>query len=196
MFEDLIDFWTKIIAFLAVIFWQLYWWYTERIADREKPKTAPPSFIKNLNKAWPKLVGLIFFLQLLGLNILPFQRTIEIQITGLLLVLVGVGIGVSARNTLGTNWTHATEYQIKKNHDLVTDGVYAYIRHPIYVSLMLVYIGFEFILHSYLFILLGLIMFISAYIQGRKEEKLLQSHFGNKYMSYMKKSKMLIPFIF
>lgn len=32
-------------------------------------------------------------------------------------------------------------------------------------------------------------------IQGKQEEKILLKHFGNKYEAYMKKTKMLFPYV-
>jgi protein-S-isoprenylcysteine O-methyltransferase Ste14 len=34
------------------------------------------------------------------------------------------------------------------------------------------------------------------YTQAKKEEKILEEHFGKEYQQYRKRSKMLIPFVF
>ncbi|MBI5452967.1 isoprenylcysteine carboxylmethyltransferase family protein [Candidatus Gottesmanbacteria bacterium] len=107
-----------------------------------------------------------------------------------------MAISVSARRVLGTNWAHAAEYQIKKDHELVTSGIYKYIRNPIYTGLVIAITGAELVAKSYLFIFFALFGFWVAYIQAKREEKILQEHFGKEYSDYMKKSKTLIPFIF
>jgi len=77
----------------------------------------------------------------------------------------------------------------------VTEGVYAYIRHPIYAGLILITVAAELIAKSNLFVV-ALLLFIPAYVQARNEEKILASHFGNEFIEYKKRTQYFIPFIF
>lgn len=183
----------RLYTILLFATWQIYWWVTEKRADQEKPKTSHTvNFLERH--------GLIVFyiplgLQLLGWQFLPFS-SFSLEVIGFLLVTVGFGISVSARRTLGANWTHAASYQIKQNHSLVTQGVYAYIRHPIYTGLLLALTGAELVAQSYLFIGLFVGMLWWGYRAGKREEKILTAHFGKQYLDYKKRTKMLIPFVF
>ncbi len=87
------------------------------------------------------LLGLLLILQLFGLPIVRFPYSFQAQLFGFMMVAVGIMISISARISLSTNWTHASEYQIKKKHELVTQGIYRFIRHPIYAGLFLAYVG-------------------------------------------------------
>jgi protein-S-isoprenylcysteine O-methyltransferase len=137
----------------------------------------------------------IIYLQLLKIVVILPLRNGGIQVIGLLVVAVGIWICFVARKELGSNWSHAADYQIKKTHQLVTTGMYRYIRHPIYFGLALSWIGGEMVAGSYLFVsLFGI--FVAFYVQGKREENnFLRSRFGKEYKEYMKKTKMLIPFI-
>jgi protein-S-isoprenylcysteine O-methyltransferase Ste14 len=85
---------------------------------------------------------------------------------------------------------------LEKTTELVTSGIYGYIRHPLYSSLLLLAWGVFFKVPD----LLGMGLVLSAtvllYVTGRIEEKENISFFGNAYSEYMQKTKMFIPFVF
>lgn len=80
---------------------------------------------------------------------------------------------------------------------LITDGVFQYIRHPHYTSLLIVGFGLAFFFFS-LFALLIAVMAIPIMIWSIiDEEKLLIKQYGNEYKKYMKKVPWrIIPKIF
>jgi protein-S-isoprenylcysteine O-methyltransferase Ste14 len=181
------------LTIVSFLLWQIYWWVTEKKADKEKPPTSTKT---NLIERYSLFIFYIpLSLQLLGIPLFPLPFIPFLQIAGFLLVLLGMGISVSARISLGTNWSHAASYQIKQKHSLVTSGIYQYIRHPIYTGLLLALTGAELVAQSYLFIAVFLCMFIWSYRAGKREEKILTAHFCKQYTEYKKKSKMLLPFI-
>jgi protein-S-isoprenylcysteine O-methyltransferase Ste14 len=189
------------IATLGLLFaWRSYWSFTERIADREKPKTiAQPAFFSRkriIRNIVQMVVGILLFLPLVGIKIFPMEPNQSLQLLGFFLVVLGVGTAVVARRELGTNWANAYEYQIKKKQTLITSGIYAYIRNPIYTGLILATTGAELVAGSNLFLLFLAGGSLYAYIQSKREEKILEAHFGKEYRNYKKRSKMLIPFVF
>ena len=110
--------------------------------------------------------------------------------------MLGFLISLSARISLGANWAHGAEYQIVKKQELITRGIYKFIRHPIYMGLLFAIIGIELIAHSYLVIPAVIAFCIGMYRQSKKEEKLLIKHFGSQYKDYMRKTKMFFPLLF
>ncbi len=80
---------------------------------------------------------------------------------------------------------------------LITDGVFQYIRHPHYTSLLIVGFGLAFFFFS-LFALLIAVMAIPIMIWSIiDEEKLLIKQYGNEYKKYMEKVPWrIIPKIF
>jgi protein-S-isoprenylcysteine O-methyltransferase Ste14 len=87
-------------------------------------------------------------------------------------------------------------YSFEKTTELVDKGIYRYIRHPLYGSLLLLTWG-VFLKHTTPS--LFLISFISTlflYLTALADEKECISYFGWKYLDYMKRSKRFIPFVF
>ncbi|MEN2998023.1 MAG: isoprenylcysteine carboxylmethyltransferase family protein, partial [Brevinematia bacterium] len=79
---------------------------------------------------------------------------------------------------------------------LVKEGPYAYIRHPIYMGYILLFISAFLITGWWLFSLLGELIMLSLVIWRLPiEEKMLEERFGSEYVEYKSKVKMFIPFI-
>lgn len=193
-----LNFLLRIITILLFLSGRFYWIITERIANREMPKTNTEGSIKlyqRIRRLILPLVEIILILQLFGLQIFPLpEQSFIIQSLGFILVLIGVSIAIFARKTLGVNWVPAAEYQVKQRQRLVTTGIYAYIRHPIYLSVFLSITGGELVAQSYL-LAMGFLFLAEGYKQSYCEEKLLLDHFGNLYKTYMKRTKMFIPYL-
>lgn len=79
---------------------------------------------------------------------------------------------------------------------LVTTGMYKYIRHPLYASLVLLGFGVFFKKKETAQAVLVIINTLALYITARMEEGEMIKGFGDEYVGYMKTSKMFIPFIF
>lgn len=186
----------KTITLLLFIGWQLYWNITAKKAEKAKPKTKQPTFYVTLRTYSNHILGIILLLQLLGFKFFSFPHSPSLQILGFIIVVCGITISVLARITLNANWTHAFEYQIKKNHELVTTGLYGYIRHPIYTGLIMAYTGAEIVMGSYLFIFFFLLLFWIFNRNAIKEETLLKEHFGQRYEFYLKNTSRFLPHIY
>jgi protein-S-isoprenylcysteine O-methyltransferase Ste14 len=85
---------------------------------------------------------------------------------------------------------------IEKTTELVTTGVYHYIRHPFYSSLL--FLGWGILLKNvnWIGVLLAVLTTILLIITARKEEIENIQFFGENYQEYMKRTKMFVPFIF
>ena len=80
---------------------------------------------------------------------------------------------------------------------LITSGMFRYMRHPLYCSLLLLGIGIWLKNPgNYISIFLGILNAVAIYFTAREEEKEMLKKFGNPYKDYMKNSRMFIPFIF
>ena len=60
--------------------------------------------------------------------------------------VIGVALAIWARVTLGRNWSGVVT--LKQDHELVTSGPYAMVRHPIYTALVLMFLGFSLLFDS------------------------------------------------
>jgi len=85
---------------------------------------------------------------------------------------------------------------IEKTTELVTVGAYRYIRHPIYSSGLFGIWGVFFKQPSWLGFSLATITTFFLTVTAKIEEEENINFFGDVYKSYMKKTKMFIPFIF
>ena len=79
---------------------------------------------------------------------------------------------------------------------LVRSGIYRYIRHPLYCSLLLLGTGTMFKDPGPIQIIAGIINALAVYFTALIEEKEMILKFGNQYSEYMKDTKMFIPFLF
>lgn len=140
-------------------------------------------------------VDILILLQLFGVVIYPAPSSMFLSLTGFFLVFLGVSICIRARKNLGVNWSLGSQYQIKDGQQLITQGIYKYVRHPIYLGVILSSIGGEMVCHSYLSISF-LAFFFVFYMQSRREDMLLLKQFGEKFKKYKKKTAMFIPYIF
>lgn len=185
----------RLSTIILFTIWRMVWFVKEKSADREKPKTKTPTLQSRIEMGVNVGLGLFLIPVLLGYQILPMSYNPLVQIAGFIMVVIGMMMSISARFNLGTNWTNASEYQVKKDHSLTTTGIYAYIRHPIYAGLFLSCLGGWLVAESNLWIILVPFV-ILAYRAGKREEDLLSKHFGKSYKVYTKHTKMFIPFIF
>lgn len=86
---------------------------------------------------------------------------------------------------------------ILKDHQLKTDGVYAWVRHPSYTGMYIYGLGYGLALQSPLSILLVLgAVWFSTHARIPVEEAVLESHFGESYRQYKTKTWRLFPWLY
>lgn len=78
---------------------------------------------------------------------------------------------------------------------LVKSGIYKYIRHPLYFSLLLLGTGIMFKDTGAPQLIAGAVNLVTVYLTSRIEEKEMVVKFGDQYIDYMKETKMFIPYI-
>ena len=184
-------------AIVLLFVWELIWIFTERESRRKKSLIEKSTVRTRLKRVLVYVFGLLGVLQILGIvDVWTFPVTQLTDLIGFSLVSIGFLVSFSARLSLGANWAHGAEYQIVKNHELITGGVYSFIRHPIYAGLFLAVLGIEILAHSYLVVPVALAFSFGMYKLAKKEEKLLTKHFDSQYKDYMKSTKMFLPYLF
>ena len=85
---------------------------------------------------------------------------------------------------------------IQPGHRLVTGGVYAVIRHPSYLGLLVNSLGWALAFGSGVGILLTALMLPPLVARMRAEEELLRAHFGSEYDAYRARTARLIPGVY
>ena len=85
----------------------------------------------------------------------------------------------------------------EKTTRLVTTGIYASIRHPLYCSLLLLTWGIFFKAPANLTgVLITLVATVFLFATAVADEQECIQFFGNEYQAYMQKTKRFIPFLF
>lgn len=116
-----------------------------------------------------------------------------LQLIGVILTILGMLTAIAARNKLAGNWSSTID--LKKGHELITTGIYSYVRHPIYLGIGLMGLGALFELQSIIFIFVYVILLIVYWFRIRTEEALMSKVFPKEYLKYKKKVKAVIPFM-
>ena len=112
---------------------------------------------------------------------------------GLALTVAGIALAIWARLWIGRNWSGRVT--IKEQHELIQNGPYAIVRHPIYAGLLLAILGTA-IVHGELRGLLALPLAALGWAwKLRMEEAFMAQQFGSAYLDYKRRVKALIPFV-
>ena len=82
---------------------------------------------------------------------------------------------------------------IQPGHALVTSGLYGVIRHPSYLGVLVLLLGWALTFRSSAGVLLAVLMFVPLVARMRSEERLLRSQFGAEYDAYRARTSRLIP---
>lgn len=119
-----------------------------------------------------------------------------LKVLGYILIILGFYISTVALKMLDRNWSSMLAYRIIKGQTLQTKGIYQYVRHPIYLAVMLEIIGYELLVNSwFVFPLFALTLIIfSRHITN--EDALLEKKFGEQFRKYKKRTKAFFPFIY
>jgi len=137
-------------------------------------------FVYLINPAWMawSKIGLPEWTRWLGVGLGI------IGVFGIYWLFSSIGSGISP--TSGT----------RKEHKLVTNGIYKYIRHPLYTFGSSLFISFGMMADNWFIALLGVLAFIGMAIRTPKEEANLIEKFGDEYREYMKRTGRFLPKLF
>ncbi len=112
-------------------------------------------------------------------------------LAGALVCVVGLAFAVWARVTLGRNW--GMPMTLHEKPELVTSGPFAYVRHPIYTGIALMFIGSSL---AYPIGLAWCVIMIPYFVfSARREERDMEQRFPETYPAYKQRSKMFVPFL-
>lgn len=106
----------------------------------------------------------------------------------------GLLFAVWARHHLASNWSSAVT--IKQNHELITTGPYAVVRHPIYTGILTGFLGTAIALSQVRGVIGFVLIFVVLWSKLRKEEEWMRSTFGESYDGYAHRTAALVPYLF
>ena len=142
-----------------------------------------------------KMAVLAFLLvQTLCLDVLPFSSDLgALRFVGAGIFAVGLATAMSARVQLGRNWADIEAAGVRPGQSVVEHGIYRYIRHPIYAGDLLLLIGLELALGSWLVV--GVALPAAVVVQRTLTEETLLARRLPGYRAYCARTKRFIPFV-
>ena len=174
--------------------YSVYWWAMSRDVketEREEPASSRIT----------RLVLIICAFALLWLPRVPLsllnERFLPLGIwcfwSGAAITAGGLLFSVWARRHLGKNWSQAVT--LKEDHELITTGPYALVRHPIYTGLLLGFIGCAVARGEWRGLVAVALVFVALWRKLRLEEKWMRVQFGASYETYSRRVAALVPYI-
>lgn len=185
---------TNVILLIALVVCILIYNYVGLYISRKHGAKIPwwPSIVKS--KDYTFYLIYIFYIALLVnaiISILEEKYIFLLALPGFILILLSICINFVSRRDLARYWTLFSTTE--KEQKLVKTGIYAKVRHPIYLSGLILSLGFTLIagnLYGLLFFILSLVAFVTRI---KKEERELITKFGEEYKEYAKETSLLVP---
>lgn len=188
----------KIVWLIGIVAWYVVRYPFERRAKRARIVSHRRS---NLDR-----FGLVS--GLLGLAIVPgfylltgFPKAADYPtrgwavVLGALIFAFAVWFFRRTHKRLGRNWSVTLE--IRERHELISDGPYALIRHPMYTSFLLMGLGQAFLLSNWIAGPAGIVgVAVLFFARVDKEERMMLEIFGSRYRDYMGRTKRIIPYLY
>lgn len=126
----------------------------------------------------------------------PFSLPAIIGTLGVILLMGGsIAIFAASSRALGRNWSLVA--RTRSDHELIRNGPYAHVRHPIYLGMLLFLFGLAVTLGHWIQLIVAVPVFlVGTAIRTRLEDGLLEQSFGDAFRSYRSSTPALIPKLF
>lgn len=143
-------------------------------------RAAPGRFVAAANSH----IGIVLFNMIaVGLLVAPFGRrrmSGVVRAAGAALLAAGGLLSFRSLRLLERNYSRRV--QIKPDHRLITEGPYAWIRHPLYTATFVMYLGAALMFGSVLGLVVLPVYVVPRYwFVARYEDDLLADEFGDEY---------------
>ena len=113
-------------------------------------------------------------------------------VAGVLVLALALGLFQRSHADLGTNWSITLE--VREKHQLVTQGIYRRVRHPMYLALLLYSLGQALVLPNWVAgPSYGVAFALLFVLRVGPEERMMLEEFGKDYEGYMVRTKRLVP---
>lgn len=192
------SYWDLLHRYLFAVLWlcwAAYWWLRSHDV---KATARRESTQQRLLHIAPLAVAVLLFWQtlipipFLYVRFVPFSEAIFVA--GAALTLAGLLFTVWARIHIGRNWSGVVT--VKENHELVTSGPYAIVRHPIYSGLLLGFAGSALALGEVRGLVAVALALWSFQRRIGTEERWMREQFGAAYQAYGERVARLVPFLY
>ncbi|MBR0681077.1 isoprenylcysteine carboxylmethyltransferase family protein [Roseomonas eburnea] len=192
---------TPLIAKLLHGLCMVAWWVIRRPFERKSKRNVL------LRDAMDVREKLLLGISLTGLGVIPaiyiasgFPAALDQPfsparaIAGLLVFVAALALFYATHKALGRNWS--VTLAVRQEHSLVTEGVYRFVRHPMYSAFWMWAIAQALTLQNWLVGPAGLIGFGTLYLfRVGREEALMRETFGAAWDAYAARTARVVPFL-
>ena len=173
----------------VVVCWLLWFYPFVRRARRQAQRT--PEVTVSAGR-WGILLQMLAMF--LAWFYVPGPRSPALLATAMLLAPLATVCVWAAVPHLGKQWR--IQAGLYKDHELVRTGPYRIVRHPIYASMLAMFLAAAFVMSTWQLWLPGLALMIAGIeIRVRVEDGLLASRFGGEFEAYKARVPAYIPFV-
>ena len=109
------------------------------------------------------------------------------------IVLLGLAGFLAAWGLWSIGRQMSSQAEVRPDTELVTDGAFRVVRHPLYLSILLLWAGGALALASWFMAACTVVLVPLFIARSRLEERILMRHFGSAYGAYMTSVPMLLP---
>lgn len=163
---------------------------SRRAAKKRAGQPLTLTFIKAVKIAI--LLGVM--IQTLLPDVFPIMsQAFTLRLIGASVYTAGLLVAILSRIHLGGNWSDIEAGQVLGHQVVVSKGLYSYVRHPIYVGDLLLLLGLELSLNSWLALGVALLAPVVMWQAVREERMLVETLPG--YDLYCAQTKRFIPFL-
>ncbi len=164
--------------------------------------------MQTARRAEPDRERVLMLTSLTGLFVIPAIYTLTgfpqfadyplrpgLTIAGIVVLVCALSLFFQTHRRLGRSWSVTLE--IRENHGLVTDGIYRFVRHPMYSAYFLWVLSQALLLPNWIAGPAGLVGFGTLFaFRVRREEQMMLEAFGDEYAAYAARTKRIIPGMF
>lgn len=119
---------------------------------------------------------------------------VSLVVGGLIFMSVGLFSVAWARAVLDGYWgPNIYKYKQPEDNILIRNGIYAYIRHPVYLGQILMTIGTLCLSNSLVFVFFPVFVIPITVYRACKEDRELLERFGDEFVEYKRTTESMIP---
>jgi protein-S-isoprenylcysteine O-methyltransferase Ste14 len=191
---------TPLVAKLLHGLCMVTWWVIRRPFERKSKRNLL------LRDAMDLREKSLLAVSLLGLGLIPaayiatgFPAALDQPFSawraaaGLALFVAALALFYTTHKALGRNWS--VTLAVRDEHTLVTDGVYRFVRHPMYTAFWMWAIAQALTLQNWVAGPAGIIGFGTLYLlRVAREEALMRETFGAAWDAYAARTPRVVPF--
>jgi protein-S-isoprenylcysteine O-methyltransferase Ste14 len=175
------------------IAWLVYWKISARGV---KPVARQETLRQRLSHFGPIWAAALLFsfpkrFPLLGQHVFPPNAATFL--VGTVILIAGLLFSVWARVALGKNWS--AEVTVKEDHELVENGPYRWVRHPIYTGILAGLLGSAIAQDRWASFVAVALVFVGFWFKLLREEAWMRETFGERYAAYGQRTARLLPFV-